>query len=349
MIWKKYFIKELAKVFFLFIGSFYFLYVLIDYSAHSKTFHQEGIRHVDILLYYLFQLANRADILVPIALLIATVKVLTTLNVRNEIVALLAGGVPLKTLMRPFLLAGALSAALLYFNFQFIQPHSLALLDGFEDRFFKEHSNQEPIGALPLMDGSLLIYQKFDAETQGFFDNYWVKSSDLVYRIQTLYPYEKVPFGEGIAILKREEGQLKRIKAFDSMFFPEIQFDARALYTAIHPPRSQSLTELFSHLRWRGALKDKEAEAATIFFYKLMIPLASILVIFAPAPFCLRFGRHHPVFFIYALSLFGIITFFTFVNGCVILGESQVIPPFWAILTPLVLFFGFFGWKYAKL
>lgn len=349
MIWKKYFLKELAKVLLLFIGGFFFLYVLIDYSAHTKTFHQEGIGFCDILLYYFFQFSKQADILIPIALLIATVKVLTTLNMRNEIVALLSGGIPVKKLMRPFFFAGILSALFLYLNFQFVQPRSLASLSAFEESYFKERSGQQPVGALPLADNSLLIYQKYDPATRSFFDAYWYKNHDLIYRIQQLYPDEKIPFGKNVDLLKREKGRLNRTEVFETLAFPEIRFCSKSLFSAIHPPRSQSLTQLFSNLQWRSALTDKEAEAASIFFYKITIPLACLLVVFAPAPFCLRFGRSLPVFAIYALSLFGIITFFTFVNACVILGESQVVPPFWAVFTPLALFFGLFGWNYAKL
>ncbi|MCC5832880.1 MAG: LptF/LptG family permease [Chlamydiales bacterium] len=350
MIWKKYIFKELAKVFFLFIGGFYFLYVLIDYSTHTKAFHKEGVGFLHTLIYYLLQFSNRAEILVPIALLIATVKVLTTLNMRNEVVALLSGGIAMKKLMRPFLFAAALAAALLYLNFQFIQPLSFTSLSAFEGSYFKQRSEEQSIGALTLTDSSVLIYQKYDPETQSFFDAYWYKNHDLIYRIQQLYPYDKIPLGKKIDLLRREDGRLKRMETFETLTIPEIRFSQRALYSAIHPPRSQSLTQLFSNHSWSRTLTDKEAETASVFLYKLTIPLASLLVVIAPAPFCLRFGRSLPVYLIYALSLFGIITFFTFVNSCVILGESQVIPPLWALLAPLTLFFGFFGWNYhAKL
>lgn len=349
MIWKRYFLKELTKVFFLFMGGFYFLYVLIDYSAHTKVFHQEGMRFFEIILYYAFQLAKRADILVPIALLISIVKVLTTANMRREVVALVAGGISFKSLMRPFLFAGMLCATFLYLNFQFLHPLSLTSLTTFEESYFKERSAEQPIGSIPLTDNSLLLYQKFDAESQSFVDVYWYKGHDVIYRIQQLFPYEKIPFGNHIDLLTREQGLLKRTQNYETLTFPDIQFDTKSLFTAVHPPQSQSLTQLFSNISWHKALSDKEAEALSVFLYKLTIPLTCLLVVIAPAPFCLHFGRHLSVFTIYAFSLFGIITFFTFVNSCVILGESQVIPPLWAILTPLVLFFGLFGWRYAKL
>ena len=96
-------------------------------------------------------------------------------------------------------------------------------------------------------------------------------------------------------------------------------------------------------------MNDREAEIATIFFYKLTVPLACILAVIGPAPFCMRFGRRLSVFFIYTLSLFGIIAFFTLTNSSIILGESQLLPPFWAVLLPPTLAFLIFGWNYAKL
>lgn len=346
MIWKRYLIREVAKIFFLFIGGLSFLYILIDYAAHTKSFFQEGIRLIDIFLYYLFELANRADILIPIALLISTVKVLTTCNVRNEIVALASAGVPLKTMLRPILLIGVICGALLYLNFQFLQPLSLVSLEKFEERYFKERTDTLPIGALSLADDSLLLYQKFDSEKEAFFDVYWYKNSETLYRIHHLYPYKEIPFGEHVDLLTQENGMFKRTAFYETLPIEGIHFDRRSLFTAVHPPRSQSLTQLWTNLKWGKRLTDREAEVATIFFYKMAIPLAALLVILAPAPFCLRFSRQVPIFMIFVLSLFGLITFFTFVNACVILGESQVLSPLWAIALPFFLFFGLFGWRY---
>lgn len=349
MIWKRYLLKEMNKVFYLFIGALSFLYILIDYAAHTKSFYQDGIRFIDIFLYYLFELTNRADILIPLALLISTVKVLTACNAKNEIVALTSAGVPLKGVMRPLLLMGGVCALLLYLNFQFLQPLSLVSLEKFEERCFKEGIEPLPIGALPLADDSLLLYQKFDSEKEAFFDVYWFKNPETLYRIHHLYPYKDIPFGEHVDLLIQKNGMFKRAASYETLPIEGIRFDRKSLFTALHPPRSQSLTQLWSNLKWGKRLTDREAETATIFFYKMAIPLAALLVILAPAPFCLRFSRQIPIFMIFALSLFGLITFFTFVNACVILGESQVFSPLCAIGLPFFFFFALFGWKYAQL
>ena len=98
-----------------------------------------------------------------------------------------------------------------------------------------------------------------------------------------------------------------------------------------------------------GKMNDREAEIATILFYKLAIPFACLLAVLAPAPFSIRFGRHLPIFLIFALSLFGMISFFTIVNSTIILGKSQIVPPLIAIGSAPLLAFLIFGRKYAQL
>lgn len=55
-----------------------------------------------IFLYYLFEFIKRADLLIPLAVLITTIKVLFALNIKGELVALRASGLSLKVILRPF-------------------------------------------------------------------------------------------------------------------------------------------------------------------------------------------------------------------------------------------------------
>ncbi|MEZ5314877.1 MAG: LptF/LptG family permease [Chlamydiales bacterium] len=347
MILKKYLLKEIAKTFFLFIGGCYFLYVLIDYSIHMQILYREGIPIKDICLYYLFQFPNRADILIPLALLIATIKVLTTLNTSNEIITLISSGISIKKVVNIFLYPSMILATFLYLNFQFLQPLSSTALKKFEKYAFKKSVSQN-IGILPLTENGILIYQQFESETQSFHDVYLYKNHDLIYRIQEFYPYGKNPIGKKVDVLQRIEGELQQMESFDMLIFDTIHFDKASFPNPIFLPLTQSLTELFSNFSWRLHLTSKEAEIASLFLYKIMIPLACFLVVIAPTPFCLNFGPSLKVFIIYALALFGILLFFTLVKACLILGKHQVISPLWAMLTPFVLSFAWFGWRYAK-
>jgi len=358
-IWKKYFFTELLKVMLLFLGCFYFIYILIDYASHTKIFQNEQIRFLDIFLYYLFQFTKRADILLSVALMISTIKVLTTSNMRLETVALTCGGIPLKKIIQPFLMVALACSALLYLNLQFLQPYSLSRIASFEDHFFKDRGKshtKKPVNALVLEDNSLLIYQSFDQTCNAFFDVYWLKNKDHFYRIKWLFPYEKKPLGKYVdSLMRTNEGEIVKFASQEEIYFSEMCFDSKALYTAVHPPSMQSLTQLARQLGGKQTffgmhkISDREAEAITYFYYKLTLPLVCLLAVIGPAPFCLRFSRNLPVFLIYALSLCVMVVFFTFVNSSVILGASQVIPPIIAISMPQTLFFLILGWNYAKL
>lgn len=355
MIWKKYFFFELMKVFALFISCFYFIYVLIDYSVHSKVFQSAHVRFFEILVYYLYQFTKRADILIPVALLVSTIKVLTTSNLRNEIVVLATGGIALKRILRPFLCAALLCSAALYLNFEFLQPLSLNKITNFEEHYFKGRGmarEKKQVNALILKDDTLLIYQTYDPGKRAFFDVYWIKEDDHFTRIQWLFPYEKIPFGKyADSLMRTSEGEIVKLASSEEAVFPEMKFDTEVLFDAVHPPRMQSISQLARrhHFFTLSKMNDREAETATFLYFKLTIPLVCLLAVIGAAPFCLRFTRNLPVFLIYALSICCFVTFFTCVNSSVILGESQVIPPLLAILLPQSLFFLLLGWKYAKL
>lgn len=358
MIWERYLFKELSKIFLLLIAAFYFFYVLVDYSLHTKNFHQESLSLGPLILYYLCQFSKQASLFIPVALMLAGIKVLTTMNIRGEIVALVSAGISRKRLVRPLLLFASSCSLFLYLNIQFIQPHLLEPLHLFEEQHIKGHltENRPVVHSVTLQDNSLLLYQKFDPKEEAFLDVFWIDSFDKIFRIKKLFPFEKVPFGLAVDVLVRiPSGEIDRKESLETLAFPQIRFDPKDLFSAIHPPEWQSLSKLLSGMHWKqtgfykGGMSDREAIAASYFFHKLTAPLICLLVVLAPLSFCIRFGRHLHVFFIYAFSLFGVVAFFTLINACLILGESQVIPPFWAILVPPFFAFVVCGWKYAKL
>ncbi len=358
-IWERHFFIELIKMFIFFIACLYFLYVLIDYSAHARLFHEKSISFFKIFLYYIFQFTKRAEVLIPVALMVATIKVLTTANQRREVVALVTCGVPLKRILYPFLLAAAFSALLLYANYEFLHPFSLNRISSFEEHYFKDRGSartRQKVNALTLADGSLLLYQSYDQEKKEFFDVFWMRTPDTILRIQSLLPHADIPSGKYVDFLNRTAtGEMIKQSSIELAFFPDMHFDSHALFNAVHPPRMQSITQLTRQLVGKqtgygmGKMTDKEAELTTFFYYKLTMPLICFLSILGPAFYCLIFTRNLPVFFIYAVSLASIVIFLTCVNASVICGQNQLLPPLLAILLPYGVCFSFIGWKYANL
>jgi lipopolysaccharide export system permease protein len=355
MIWERYFFKEIIKVFFLFLFVFYFLYSVMDYSTHMQDFIvDKQIQISDILLYYANQFLKRADLLIPLALLIATIKVLSTLNANRELVALQASGVKLKKLLSPFFLLAGLCASFNYFSAECLLPKSLNYLDQFHYSHFKhfqEGKRSEPVHVLFLKDNSKLIYQNYDAVKGAFFDAIWLSSSDDIWRIKYLKADPNNPIGQYVDHLKRNsQGFFEKEQSYNSLLFKQIKWERNMPRKGYIPFENRSISELYRLLYHKKTASIYESkEILTRLCFKCVMPLLSFLVLIAITPFCIRYSRHLPIFFIYAFGLFGYISFFTLMDSAVILGENNIFPPLAAILIPFLGCTVGLSWKFAKI
>lgn len=355
-IWERYFLKEFLKIFFLFLFCFYGLYILIDYASHTSALphHHTQIDIKELARYYLYIFASRAEILIPFGLIIALIKTVLSLNTHQELVALLASGINLKTLMRPFIGVALFCVALLFLNEQFLLPSALKKLRHIEDasKHKKKHQKLDiAVNHVILADGSLLLFQSYDSTKEQFFDSYWIRSTDDIYRIKYLSPYAIVPKGDFIDHLQRQaNGELASVEAFDKRDLPDLHFNQKALESTLMDPEAISLTGLWKELPLQIDLKtEKDSKILTSFYWKIMIPWLCLLVIIATAPFCVKFSRQPPILLIYIGGIFGLVAFYLFMDASLVVAKRQVVEPFWAIGVPFLTVFGIFGWRYFKM
>lgn len=351
-IWERYFLRETAKVFILFLVGFYSLYALIDYSNHASSFKHYHFSLLDLAKYYGFEFVSRMHVLVPFAILIACVKTLCTLNVNNELVALMASGIRLKRLLVPFIAFGLLFTALMYFNAEVLQPMALKYNTKLDHSRAKAKQKQNRSAqSILLEDGTTLVYQNYDADSGIFFDAFWVRSFDDIYRMRTLSPLASPPLAKDVEHLQRmANGQVVLTDSQPEQRFPEMTFNGDKLLENVAQTEAHSLSSLKEKLPEHGsALSEKEAQLVTSFHYKMALPWLCLLAVIAPAPLCLRFSRSLPVFFIYALSVFGLVAFYLVMEASVVLGERQMTSPAIAIWVPFATFFSFFSWRFLRL
>lgn len=338
----------------MFLIGFYALYVLIDYSNHSGSFQHHHFRFMDIVNFYIFEFVTRMDMLVPFAILIAFIKTICASNASNELVALLASGIPLKRLLRPFILFGVLCTLLIYFNTEVLQPFAVKHHNQLEQSRAKKKQKKYKhplIQQIALSDNTSIIFQNYDTVSQRFFDAYWIRTIDDIYRIKHLSPYTPVPIGEIVEHLQRNKsGNLVITESLAKKSFPDMHFDKKTLLETVSMPSELSLSALKEKLPPPGkVLNEKEAQVLTSFYYKLTFPWLCLLAIIAPAPFCTRFSRTLPTFFIYAGCIFALVAFYIIMDASVILGERQAVSPEAAIWVPFSVIFGFFGWRFLRL
>lgn len=358
-IWERYFLREFLKTFLFFIFCFYGLYVLVDYASHmSVLLHkQKQVQFVEILRYYLFVFASRAEILLPMGLLIALIRTVCSFNTHHELVALMASGFKLKTLMRPFLTMGLACTVLLFLNEQYLLPPALKKLRQFENVYKEQkriNKQQDKLEAhaVILEDSTLFLYQDFEIDKDRFFDTYWIKSVDDVYRIKYLAPRTNPPTGYYVDHLTRQpNGELALNESMKTTPFPEMRFSTEILQSALIDPDALSLSELWDQRPFAKEIAgEKESKMITAFFWKLFIPWLCVLAIIAPAPFCVRYARHFPLFLIYACGIFGLLAYYLVLDASQVLAKRQVIQsPALTLGLPFFSVLSYFGWRFFRM
>jgi len=354
-IWERYFLRETIKLVVLFIVCFYGLYVLIDYSSHSRTFHHYiHYKWYQIALYYACEFSHRLDILLPFALLVATIRTLYNMNVHNELVALMAGGFRLKRLMIPFIVLAIFFVGAEYINYQYVMPKALKQLRTLNEMRTVEKNKKQQIQSVQsivLEDHSTLIFLKYDHTQQRFYDTYWIRSIDDIYRIKYLYPHQKTPIGNVVEHLERnKEGLLQEKEAHLELAFKEMRFNKKRLLETLTPSEEQSLVSLWAKTpQNRDAVSEKEAILVSTFYRRLVMPWLCLLAVMGPIPFCVNYSRNQPIFFIYAFSLFGLVATYLMLDAAVILGKRQVFTPEWAILLPFFFVSSIIAWRFSRI
>lgn len=342
--WKKYISIELLKVFFGTLISFYTLYVLIDFSNQLGAFRNSGISisWLQWLTYYSLEFVHRADVLIPFALLLATMRVLLKLNVHNELTALQCGGLSLRKIMQPFIVLGLLCTMFLYANEQWLIPHSLAQVK-FLHAIRKKKPTTQNLEIVPqslsLGNNAFFIYQSYEPEEQRFFDAYWIRNMDEIYKIKYFYPHAQVPYGEFVELLQRnKDGTLALISSLPSFELQGLQIDHDSLKMASVVPELQSLTDLWQETKPPGfSLTPREALISTVFYHKTTLPWLCIIAILIPASFCIHFSRQLPLFLYYAIGIFSLIAFYLFLDSLTVIARRQLVSPAILLVTPIVI------------
>lgn len=318
--WERYFFREILKLFFFFLFSFFFLYSLIEYSMRMDDFFKDNNLQIrEVVLYYVNQFLKRLDFLLPMALLLSTIKVLTTLTTRNEWIVLQAAGLSTRRLLRPFFTAAIACTLIGYANFEYFLPSALRHIDEFRiNHFHGSHLAQrrELIHLIPLNDSTKLIYQTYDKENHRLFDVLWIKSIDDIWRMKYLDADPANPVAEFVDhIVRTPSGLLEKAASHDKIVLNELHWHPRMARKGLIPFDQRSISELAT---LRAAVTKSPYEAPKIssaLSFKIAIPLLSPLIVVALAPFCLIFSRHRHFFFLYAIGLFSLFACYMLIDS----------------------------------
>lgn len=355
--WEKYFYKKIISTALLFLLVFYGLYVLIDYSSHlsGAHYHHSMLKPLELLLHYFAEFALRADLLLPFALLIATIHTLTQLNIHSELISLLASGHSMFRLMRPFLVSGLVVVMLLYANHEWVIPRAAREVQTLNKKYkVRKEKTSHLIAAqsLKLEDGTHIIYREFDPALKKFYEVYYIPTIDEVWRIGELNPFDGIPQGTFVDHFQRDvHGNLQPIDSAENKTFPNLHFQEASLKAILIDIEDLPLSKLYqeSPAEKNAEEDEKSARMVTALYRKLALPWLALLAVIGPAPFCVRFSRKLNLFLIFTAGIFGLAGLYLFFDAATVLGERQVIAPSLAILWPMALFLSFFMYRFIRM
>lgn len=318
------------------------LYIIVDYSVHGKLLTQGGVGVSGMLVYYGALIAYHAPFLLPLALLLGTMRSLLTLNLRRELLALKAGGMSNWALISPYLALGLLVACTLLANYQFVYPKACQICDQIASEVIGKRSGSKgpSLRALALKDGSKLLYQRYDPARRLLFDTLWIRLDGSIYRAKYLDPHSDQLNGWWVDYLSRtESGALALQESWQNVRLPDMGFDLQAdLQMLLTAPDALSLTALFHRLpSAHHIVTDRNSELIAYFHSKLALPWVGLIMLLCISPYCMQFSRQTPLFVIYGVAIMGFLSLQTVLDVSLILAKSHLISASWAAWSPLGL------------
>jgi lipopolysaccharide export system permease protein len=125
----RYLLREFLFWLAVFFSGFSLIWIAFDATFRLSTFQQAHLRGKDIVEYYFFTTPDFIPIALPVAILLATLYVVTHHARHNELTAIRAAGVSMLRLCMPYFVAG-FSLSLLLFTFnEYFAPHAGDMAD----------------------------------------------------------------------------------------------------------------------------------------------------------------------------------------------------------------------------
>ena len=105
----RYLLREWLRVFLITLLGFPILVIVIDLTDKMDTYLSRGLKPARVAVSYLFDLPEKMFLVLPVAVLFATVFTVGSLGRNSELTAAKASGISFHRLVRPLFLAGAAS------------------------------------------------------------------------------------------------------------------------------------------------------------------------------------------------------------------------------------------------
>lgn len=188
-----YIIRKFITTFFFCIFLFAVISVVIDVSEKTDDFVKSGWSFTKIVMdYYVAFIPHIIALLFPLFVFIAVIFFTSKMAGRSEIIAILAGGVSFRRVLRPFIITSTFLAIILWFGISYVIPRAEVKRTYFEDVYVNGNSSYNPL--IPVTNNKYFKVDSFTYagihyydtvnRTGGPFFMHRIKNNQLVYNLR---------------------------------------------------------------------------------------------------------------------------------------------------------------------
>ncbi len=277
--------------------TFISIYVLIDFFEKIDNFSERDKPMSLVIEFFLLNIPFVLDQVSPVCILLAGVVTLGVLNSSNELIALKAAGIPLRTIIKPILAGGIICSLLFLAMSQFVLPKTVARTN---EIWIVDVKGQVPLG----------IYRNgryYYKGKEGFYSFSRPSPTDHKFRhfsyatwkedfqVNSLIAAEGAAWKDGV--WKMYQGQLQADtgdKNFQTEIYKERKFtfpeQPNEFFVPEFRSKEHSLIDLYRNAQ-RTESKDEAVKAWTDFYGRISYTLLGLPLMLLGLPLLLLVYR----------------------------------------------------------
>ena len=295
----KYILKEYFRSFIITSVSFIALYLIVDFFEKIRMFLSNHASVIQMATYFLFSVPMIISLILPAAVLLATLMTYSNLSKYNEITAMKANGISLYRMSSPVLIFAAVIAVSLFYFSELITP---AALQKTENIVIVEVQKQKALGFFKQneiwyhSDNAIYNFKMFDVTAnilRGVTINYINPDFTLKMRIDA----ERAEWKDGHWIFYN-----LLLTRFDGNNSPVLEWSKQKIIDLPEKPNDfkimQKDAEKMGFFDLRKYIRKIQAEGYDATRYlvdlygKIAFPFVTLILVIIGISFSLRQERH---------------------------------------------------------
>lgn len=286
----RYIFSQFARTFFVVAAAFLSLYILIDFFEKIDNFMEAGKSFGLILQFFLLSIPFIIDMLGPILILLAGVISLGVLSHNNELTAMMAGGIHMRTIVNPILMGALIFTMLFLAMAQWVLPRTIAATNAI---WYEDVKGMVPLG---IFRNGRYYYKGKEGfysfarpwPDKNIFIDFSYSSWSSDHKLKTLVAAQKAEWDEKGWHLSNGQVQTNinpndyntRIFAQQTFPFPE---RPESFFVPKYQSAELSLTQLFQEM-FKQDTHSETVVARTNFYSRISYTLLGIPLLFLGLP-----------------------------------------------------------------